>query len=147
MAVIVCDDPVMAHRGLAIGVIVVVLIAACGSHRSPRPSQSARNAELTAHQTEAHGDGYRRADQPEAIADLVEHYAVKNGGEVLAREVQHGSRPGGHVDVLFHLEGGGWESDVWECWRFSFLEPDGDAYVREIKFNEIRCPAGATPRS
>ena len=129
----------MTHRWLAIGVVAAALVAGCGSPRS------ARKAEQTAHWAEAHGDGYRRADQPEAIADLLERYAVQNGGEVLAREVQHGPRPGGHVDVLFHLEGGKWEPDAWECWRFSFLKPENDEYVREIKFDQIKGPTGAKP--
>jgi hypothetical protein len=94
---------------------------------------------------ESHGDGYRRADQPEAIADLLEHYAVQKGGKVLARDVYRGSRPGGHVDVLFHLTGSKWESDVWECWRFSFRKPKNDEYVREIEFDEIDCPKGVRP--
>jgi len=61
-----CDEPVMTHRWLVIGVIAVALVAGC---RSPR---SARKTEQTARWAEAHGDGYQQADQPETIADLLE---------------------------------------------------------------------------
>ena len=99
------------------------------------------SVERTAHLAEAHGDGYRRGDQPEAIARLLEHYAATSGGQVLDTKVYHGPRPGGHVDVLFARERGPFQRNVRECWRFSFRKPANDVYVREITYAKVDCPA------
>ncbi|MET8152356.1 hypothetical protein ACIBSW_36440 [Actinoplanes sp. NPDC049668] len=122
------------------GLVVLVNTAVTGCS-APR---FAREAEQTAQWTQVHGDGYRPADQPEAIVDLLKKYAAQNGGQVMDSDVEHGDRPGGHVDVLFVAEAGKFEADDRECWRFSFRQPPGDAYVRKIDFALFDCPSGSS---
>ncbi|WP_204010055.1 hypothetical protein [Virgisporangium aurantiacum] len=128
----------VAVVGLMIAVVVGVVVS-----RRVGASPFKENVERTAHWTEAHGDGYRRGDQPEAIAKLLEYYAGKSGGQVLDTAVYQGPQPGGHVDVLFYRKGGKFERDARECWRFSFRKPVKDFYVREITYAKFDCPSPA----
>jgi hypothetical protein len=132
----------MLSLGVPLAVFGVVITLVVGVLVWKRLSESPfkESVERTAHWTEAHGDGYRRGDQPEAIVTLLESYAVKTGGRVLDTKVYHGSRPGGHVDVLFHRVRGKFQRDARECWRFSFRKPADDFYVREITYAKIDCP-------
>ncbi|BAL87882.1 hypothetical protein AMIS_26620 [Actinoplanes missouriensis 431] len=119
--------------------LAIVATAGCATRHFEK------QAELTAHRTESHGDGYRSADEPEAIVQLVEKYAEENGGQVLGTEVEHGDRPGGRVDVLFFAEAAKWEPEGPECWRFSFRQPPNDPYVRDILHSVIDCPEDVVP--
>lgn len=128
----------MAHRwmsmGLAVAVAVLPALAGCA------PPRASTEAEQTAHRTRANGSGYLKADDPDSIADLIEHYAQQNRGEVLNRETYLGDRPGGSVDVLFHVTNEGSGPEARECYSFRFRRPKNDVYVRDIEFVEIDCP-------
>jgi len=123
--------------------VAVALLAGCAQDR-PRPATTDQ-AQQTAHLTEEHGDGYRRADDPDAIVKLVGYYAAQRGGTPFATQVSHGTDPGGHVDVAFTAYSTVDGSDAGlECWRFSWRQRKPDPYIRTIDYNPIACPSGVT---
>jgi hypothetical protein len=124
-------------------IVAVVLLAGCAQDR-PRPATTGQ-AQQIAQFAEEHGDGYRRADDPDAIVKLVEYYAAQSGGTPYATQVSHGTDPGGHVDVAFPLpstvDGTGAGT---ECWRFSWRQRRPDPYIRAIDYDPVACPPGVT---
>jgi hypothetical protein len=123
--------------------VAAALLAGCAQDR-PRLATTDQ-AQQVAHFAEEHGDGYRRADDPDAIAKLVEYYAAQRGGTPFATQVSRGTDPGGHVDVAFTVPSTVDGSDTGrECWRFSWRQRKPDPYIRAIDYDPIACPSGIT---
>jgi hypothetical protein len=103
------------------------------------PSTFEDNAHRTGIWALDYGDGYRQADDPAALVQLIGTQAAQNDGQVVDSGIAQRSPLVGHVDVRYQDPGDRQAPAV--CWRLGFRQQTGDAYIRNLTYTRIRCPA------